>query len=138
MPVLPRELHNVLVNPNFAAQVQVCPLILDDPGNADATVVVFVASRRCKLIRASYLQAAGATAATSYTAQLKNGSTNLSAALDIKALAADTVADFASIPTDKDAVLADGDILDLVFDETGGTVTAPGRVALTLEFQLLE
>jgi hypothetical protein len=62
----------------------------------------------------------------------------MSTALDIKTLAADTAADFAGIPTDNDAVLADGDTLDVVFNETGGTVTAPDRVGIMLEFLLLE
>lgn len=137
MPVLPRELHNVLVSPNFAAQVVVLPFVVADPGVADAEPVVFIASRRSKVISAKYYQAVDATAATSFTAQLLNGATAISELLDIKALSSATVASLV-IKTDNDAVLAAGDVVSLDFDETGGTVTAPGQVLLVVELQLLE
>lgn len=134
----PRELHADLVSPQMAAPVVAIPLSLDVTETADVTIAAFVATRKMRLIRASYIQESNATAVTSYTVQLKNGATNLTDALDIKTLVADTAADFAGIPASKSADLADGDILDVVFNETGGTVTAPDRVGILLEFLLLE
>lgn len=134
----PRELHSHLVSPTIAAPVQLVPLSLDVTETADVTIAAFVATRRCRLIAASYIQESNATAATSYTCQLQNGGTALTTALDIAALAADTAADFVGIPIDETAILADGDTLDVVFNETGGTVTAPDRVGILLEIQLLE
>ena len=134
----PRELHKDLNHPQVAAPVVVVPLSLDVTETADVTIAAFVATRRMRLIRASYIQESNATAATTYTCQLKNGATNLTSALDIKALAADTAADFAGISASRSANLEDGDTLDVVFNETGGTVTAPDRVGILLEFLLLE
>jgi hypothetical protein len=137
MPVLPKELHTTIVSPSFAAQVVVLPFIVADPGTSDAEPVVFIASRRSKVISAKYYQAADATADTTFTAQLLNGGTAISALLDIKTLGAATVASFV-VKTNNDAVLAAGDVVSLDFDETGGTVTAPGQVLLAVELQILE
>lgn len=134
----PRELHADLVNPKVAAPVQVVALTLDVTETDDVTIAAFVAHRKMKLIKASYIQESNATADTSYTAQLKNGATALTDALDIAALGADTATDFAGIDSNDDVDLDDGDILDVVFNETGGTVTAPDRVGILLEFLLLE
>lgn len=134
----PRELHKDLVGPGFAAPVVVVSVNLDVTETVDTTVAAFVAHRKMKLIKASYVQESNATAVTSYTCQLKNGATALTDALDIKALGADTAADFAGIDANNDVDLDDGDILDVVFDQEGGTVTAPDRVGILLEFLLLE
>lgn len=134
----PRELHSDLVNPMMAAPVVLIAVNIDVNETADVTVVAFVAHRKMKLINASYLQESNATAATSYVCTLKKGSTSLTSDLDIKALGADAVADFAGIDSNNDVDLDDGDILDVVFNETGGTVTAPDRVCMLLEFLLLE
>lgn len=138
MATNPRELHTHQVSPQIAAQVAFVPLSLDVTETADVTIAAFVATRRLRLIGASYIQETDATAATSYTCQLKNGSTNLTDALDIAGLSADTAADFAGVPVGVDAELADGDTLDVVFNETGGTVTAPDRVGILLEFLVME
>lgn len=134
----PRELHADLVAAGFAAPVVLVSVNVDVNETADVTVVAFVAHRRMKLIKASYLQETNATAATSYVVTLKNGSTALTSDLDIKALGADAAADFAGIDSNNDSDLDDGDILDLVFNEAGGSVTAPNRVSILLEFLLLE
>ena len=136
----PRELHADLVHPMIAAPVVVFTVNLDVTETADVTIPAFVATRRMRLLKASYVQESNATAATSYTCLLQNGtgSVALCTALDIAGLAADTAADFAGITADKTSNLEDGDILDVVFNETGGTVTAPDRVGITLEFLLLE
>jgi hypothetical protein len=135
---LPRELHTDLVNPQIAAPVVVVAVPLVNSSTSTTTLVAFRAARRMRLIRATYHQSAN-TAGTSFTAQLKNanGPVNMSAALDIAALGADEGADFTGIPTDQDAVLEDGEHLDVVFTASSGT-TAPGLVSLLLEFQLLE
>ena len=134
-----REMHADLVNPQMSAPVVVVCVNIDVTETADVTVALFSASRKVKLTKASYVHEAAATAATTYTALLQNdtGSVAMSTALDIKALGAGADSLFAGVPTDLDAVLEIGEILEIVFNETGGTVTAPGRVGLMLEFQLL-
>lgn len=133
---LRKEQHLHLSNPEIAGPVCLNVFTVLNAATADATLQLFVASRKCRVLRASYVQAAGATAATTFTALLQNktGAVALTDALDIKALAAATAADWAVVDSD----LADGDIVEIVFDETGGTVTAPGLVGITLEIQLLE
>ena len=133
---LPRELHSTLVSPDFAAPVVTMLLTFLESGDADATVTFFAAERKMKLIGASYVQSVNATADTSYTATLQVGSTLLTAALDIKALGANAAAQFAVVST-KDAVMAKGDILKVVLNETGGTATSPEIVWIQLTFQLL-
>lgn len=136
MSSLRRELHLHLCNPEIAAPVCLNVFTVLNAATADATLQLFVATRKCRVIRASYVQAANATAVTSFTALIQNdtGSVALTDAIDIKALGAATAKDFAVVDSD----LADGDIVEIVFNETGGTVTAPGLVGLTLEIQLLE
>ena len=134
---LPRELHSTLVSPQMAAPVVTVAVNFTESSDADATVSLFAATRRMKLIRASYVQSVDATAATSYTATLQNGSTAMTSALDIATLAEDVVADFAVLSTD-DAILEDGERLSVVFNETGGTATSPEVVNIMLEFLLLE
>lgn len=133
---LPRELHSDLVSPEFAAPVVTMVLNFTESGDADATLTFFAASRKMKLIAASYVQSVDATAVTSYTAILKNGSTNMTSALDIKTLAEDVAAQFVVVST-KDADMAQGDILSIVLNETGGTATSPEDVWIQLTFQLL-
>lgn len=136
---LPAELHTKLSSPQVAAPVVTAIWSFTNSTTADATFYGPKITRKMKLIRASYAQTADATAVTSYTCQLKNGSTVLTSALDIKALGATTSghSDFTMTTTEKDKILADGDQITAVFDETGGTVTAPGAVTVMLEFQLL-
>lgn len=134
----PRELHKDLAHPYVSAPVILVPLTLNVTETADVTIQGFKATRDMRLLRASYQQTADATAVTSYTCQLKNGATALTSALDIKALAATAGADFAGILATAASDLKDGDVLTVVFDETGGTVTAPGRVTILLELLLLE
>ncbi len=136
MSSLRKELHLHLVNPEIAGPVCLNVFTVLNAATADATLQLFVASRKCRILRASYVQAANATAVTSFTALLQNktGTVALTDALDIKALVATTAADWAVIDSD----LADGDIVEIVFNETGGTVTAPGLVGITAEIQLLE
>jgi hypothetical protein len=136
----PRELHQDLVAPGFAAQVVMVPLTFDVTETASVDVEAFVATRRMRLINASYVQESNATAATSYTCLLQNatGSVALCTALDIKTLANDSGADFAGITADNTSELADGDILNVVFTVTGGSVTAPDRVGIMLEFMMME
>lgn len=138
MSDLPRELHKTLLGTGFAAPVQTVVCSLDVSETDDVTIPVLVANRRVRVVSASYIQESDATAATDFTAQLLNGATAVSDALDIADLGADTPADFAGVPTDGDEILEDGDVLDIDFDQTGGTVTAPDRVLVTLEIQLLE
>lgn len=134
----PKELHKDLVSPRIAAPVVLIPLTFDVAETADVTIAAFVAHRRMKIIKASYIQESNATAATTYTCKLANGATDITDALDIKTLGADAAADFAGIDSNDDTDLDDGDILDVVFNETGGTVTAPDRVGILIEALLLE
>jgi hypothetical protein len=133
----PRELHKDLVNPQIAAQVVTVAVSITESSDADATVVLFPVTRKMKLNRAAYSQSVDATAATSYTATLKNGSVAMTDSLDIKTLGAAGVAQMGVLRTDA-AVLAKGDVLSIAFDETGGTATSPEIVWLFLEFLLLE
>jgi hypothetical protein len=137
MAVLPRDLHTTLVSPEFAAPVVTVAAKFTESSDADATVKLFAATRKMRLIRATYIQSVDATAVTSYVATLNNGATTMTNALNIKALSNDVVADFV-VKTTADAVLKKGDRLSVVFDETGGTATSPEVVDLLLEFQLLE
>jgi hypothetical protein len=132
----PAELHTTLVNPQIAAQVVTVAVTFTESSDADATVTLFPVSRRMRLIGSSYSQSVDATAATSYTAIIKNGSTNMTAALDIKALGAAAVSHFVPLSTDA-AVLQKGDVVSVAFNETGGTATSPEIVWMMLEFQLL-
>ncbi len=136
---LPRELHVDLVNPNIAAPVVLVPISLDVSETADVTVAAFVANRRMKLIAASYIMESDASSIVTYTCLLQNGTGTvaMSTALDIKALAADTGADFVGIPAGDAAILADGDSFEVFFESTGGGTTAPDRVGILCEFQLL-
>lgn len=134
---MPRELHSDLVHPLIAAPVVTVAVTFVESSDADAVVTLFPATRRMKLIGASYVQSVDATAATSYTATIKNGSTAMTSALDIKTLAEDTAAQFSVFDTNA-AILEEGDILSVDFNETGGTATSPEVVWMLLEFQLLE
>jgi len=137
--MLPKELHSHLVNPAIAAPVQVVNVTFTNSTTADATVAnVFIAPRKVKFIGGKYVQSANATAATTFVATLKVGSTSVSQDLDIKTLGADAVGSILASATEGDTVLAEGAQLDVVFNETGGTVTAPATCNLTLEFLLLE
>ena len=129
-----RELHKHLVNPQIAGPI--CPVVVNlvSVAVADSVSPCFVATRRCKIIKASYLQESGATAVTTFVATLQVASVLLTAALDIKGLAADTAADFVV----NDVDILDGEIVDLVLNETGGTVTAPDEITMLIELQLLE
>lgn len=133
----PQELHKQLANPQVAAQIVTFALSFSNATTADLTVQGFKATRKMRLIKASYQQTADATAVTTYTAQLKNGSVAMTDALDIKGIAATAGADFVISTVAGATTLADGDVLTVVFDETGGTVTAPGIVGILLEFMLL-
>lgn len=123
------------------ASFRVAPLLqtvvvnINNSTAADATFNLFRVPRRCELRRATYIQTAAATAATSYTATLQNGSTNISNALDIKALGANGSAEFSLVGV---PVLNRGDVIKVFFNETGGTVTAPGVVGIALELAVVE
>lgn len=129
-----QELHKKLVSPRIAAPVVTVLWVWDVADVADVTYNAFIATRRCKILRASFIMESAATAVTSYTCQLKLGATALTNALDIKTLAADTGADF--VPADVE--IPDGGEVDVVFDQEGGTVTAPDQVCILMELQLLE
>lgn len=130
----PARLHNKLVHPSAGAPVSLVALTVDNAATADATVALFRATSKCMIRKASYHQESNAAAATSFVASLKVGATDLTEDLDIDALGADAGADFVV----NDVVVEDGDVVDIVFNETGGTVTAPDLVGLCLEIQLLE
>lgn len=133
---LPRELHSDLVSPEMAAPVVTLVVNFTESGDADATVTLFAAARKMKLIAASYVQSIDAQAATTYVASINNGATKMTEDLDIKALADDVSAQFVALRT-KDADLAIGDIVSIVLNETGGSVTSPEVVWIQFEFQLL-
>ena len=139
MPTTPEELHTHLASPQAYAPVVLLAWCFQNDATADATHYGPKITRNMRIVRASYAQTADATAVTTYTCTLKNGSTNLTSALDIKALGATTAghADFAVTATAADKFLQDGDQISAVFDETGGTVTAPGEVTILLELQLM-
>lgn len=134
----PKELHKVLVSSDRAAPVVVLTFSFTESSDADATVPLFYASRKMRFVGGKYVQSVDATAATTYTATLEVGSTALSEALDIKTLADATVADLLPSATSADRNIAEGDLVEIAFDETGGSATSPEDVNLTLEFLLLE
>ena len=133
----PRELHKHLVGTKIAAPVVVMPFQFSNAATADATTRLFVAPRKMRFVSGSYVQAANATAVTTFTATVEVGSTALSQAIDIKTLAADTAAYFLPSATSTDRDIAKGAIVEINFNETGGTVTAPGACEVVLEFQLM-
>lgn len=133
----PRELHSGLVSPLVAAPVINTVWAFSNTATADATVQGPKMVRKVRLTKASYQQTADATAVTSFTLTLMNGAVALTSALDIKAIAATAGSDFVITTVDGADILADGDVITAVFNETGGTVTAPGQVTIVLEFQLL-
>lgn len=131
----PRELHKHLAGKSVGMPVNLVVINIDNAATADATVALFAATRKCRILRASYVQESDATAATTFVATLQVGATALTDALDIKTLGADTADDW--VPVDG-VDIADGDIVDIVFNETGGTVTAPDLVSIALDVQYLE
>lgn len=141
MPTVPSEQHRA---PGYPSLQTYAPVVLinwyfANTATADATIYGPKITRNMYFVRASYAQSADATAVTTYTCQLKNGSTALTTALDIKALGATTSghADFTTTSTSADQFLQDGDQITAVFDETGGTVTAPATVNILIELQLM-
>jgi len=134
----PRELHRHLVGPTIAAPVVSLPFIIDNAATADATVRLMVAPRKMRFVGGSYVQAANATAVTTFTATVEVGSTALSQALDIKTPAEDVALFFLPSATSDDRDIAKGAVVEINFNETGGTVTAPGVCEIVLEFQLME
>lgn len=140
MPVnSPKELHSRLVHPSIAAPVVVTYLTFDNTTTDTATVgSVFMASRKMRFVGGTYIMAAEATAATTFVATVQVSTQVLSAALDIKTLAAAAVGTFTPSLTSADRDIAAGDLVDIVFTQAGDTVTAPGVCTITLEFQLIE
>jgi hypothetical protein len=137
--MIPRELHTHLVGVRIAAPVVVIgPIKFNNTTTDDATVNLFYATRKLRFVGGSYIMDAEATAATTFTATVEVGTQQLSQDLDIKTLAADTVAHFLPSATSNDRDIAKGALVELNFDQTGGTVTAPGNVEVVLEFQLIE
>jgi len=135
----PKELHSRLVHPSIAAPVVLCgPFLFTESTDADAVAYLFYAPRAMRFVGGSYIQSVDATAATSYTAQVEVGTQVLSAALDIKTLAAATVAYFTPSLTSADRNIAAGDRVEISFNETGGTATSPEAVEVYLQFQLID
>lgn len=135
----PSELHGHIVNPAIAAPVQTVNILITAATDGDQTVQnIFCAPRKMKFIGGKYIQEANATAATSFVMTLQVGATAISQALDIKTLGADAAGSILASATEANTILAAGSKLDAVFNETGGTATAPDAVCLSLEFQLLE
>lgn len=100
---------------------------------ADATYPLMRALDDGVLNAATFAQQLDATAVTSLTATIRNTtqSKDMTAALDIKALAALGVATFTLTPAN--CRFKAGDLIVLVYDETGGTVTAPGECSIALD-----
>lgn len=82
---------------------------------------------------ATFAQQFDATAVTTLTVQIRNATQaiNMTAALDIKALAALGVAAFSL--THANCRFKKDDLIVLVYDETGGTVTAPGLCVVAMD-----
>lgn len=136
---LPRELHKHLVGTRIAAPVVVIgPFDFTESSDDDATVALFRATRKMRFVGGAYTQSVDATAATSYTATIEVGSTALSQALDIKTLADATVGYFLPSTTSTDRDIAKGALVEVNFNQTGGTATSPEVVHIMLEFQLIE
>ena len=137
MAKTPRRLGQVLAAAGFAAEVQTLTFVINNTTTADATFRLVRLPRKCKIRKVTYSQTADATAVTSFTAQLQSatGPTSLTAALDIKLQGANFSADM--VLSAPGQIVPAGQVLQLVFDETGGTVTAPGYVGLAVEVQLL-
>jgi len=125
------------VGTKIAAPVVTLAFSFIETSDADATVQLFVAPRAMRFVSGSYIQSVDATAVTSYTATVEVGSTALSQALDIKTLADATAGYFLPSATSLDRNIAKGDIVEINFNETGGTATSPELVNVVLEFQLM-
>lgn len=139
MPTDPRRLGKVIAGAGFAADVAVLSFNVDNGATADATYQLG-ALPRCRIRKAWYVQESAATAATSFFATLQNatGPVDVTGDLDIDALGAATAGAFVMSTVAGARDFAEGDILQIVFDETGGTVTAPDLVGVVVEIQLLD
>lgn len=139
MAKTPRRLGQVLAGAGFAAEVQTLVINFNNTATADATINLFRTTRKCKIRKATYVQTVAATAVTTYTATIQKatGAVALTAALAIKGLGANTGADFVLTTTDANRIIPAGEIVNVLFDEVGGTVTAPGVVGIAIEVQLL-
>jgi hypothetical protein len=137
MPQNPRRLGATLAAAGFAADISWIVFNVDNAATADATYQLGAVPKKCRIRAATYVQESAATAVTSFTCLLQNktGTVALVTALDIKALAAATKADFVLSTVAGALDLAAGDIIEAVFNETGGTVTAPDLVSIILEVQ---
>lgn len=124
----------VPVSRRVGAERDIVHLTLSNNTAADATFYILPVHKRCEIVAARYVQSAAATAATSYTATLRVGTTGISDALNIKGLAAGTPASWSITRTE----LKPGDVINIFFDETGGTVTPPGVVGIAIELLYLE
>lgn len=135
----PRRLGQVLAGAGFAAEVQTFVVNINNTTTADATFRLFRVPRKCRVRKITYSQTADATAATTFTVKIRKatGPTDLTAALNIKLQGANYSADMALSSTVADLVIPAGEVLQAFFDETGGTVTAPGIVGIAIEVQLL-
>jgi hypothetical protein len=137
--MLPRELHTHLVGVRIAAPVVVIgPFNFTESSDDDATVNLFYATRKMRFVGGSYKQSVDATAVTSYTATIEVGTQQLSQDLDIKTLDDATVGYFLPSATSTDRDIAKGDLVEVNFNQTGGTATSPEVVDIMLEFQLIE
>ena len=139
MPTDPRRLGKALVGAGFAADVSLLAFDFEQAATADATIILG-ALPACRIRKATYVQESAATAVTSFTAQLQNltDTVDVTDALDIDGVGAATAADFVMSTVKGARDFDHGDMLQVVFDETGGTVTAPDFVGIILEVQLLD
>lgn len=139
MPRVPRRIGQVLAGAGFAAEVQTFVVNLSNTTTADATFRLFRVPRKCRIRKITYSQTANATAATTFTALVRKvtGTVALTGALNIRLQGANFSADMALVSTVSDLNVPAGEVLEVFFDETGGTVTAPGIVGVAIEVQLL-
>lgn len=123
-----RELWASLVHPAFAGPVM--PVAAGVEVDAADAYPVFVATRKCRVRRASVAHTGGLSAATYALRNVTDSVDVSSATIDADALAADTAAAF-TIGTSYD--LDEGDVLSLVVTGTGTTFAN-----VTIEVEFLE
>lgn len=139
MPTDPRRLGKVLAGAGFAADVAIIGFNVDNAATADATFSLG-ALPKCRIRKAWYVQETTAAAATSFVATLNNATKAVAVTgdLDITAITGGEGDAFVMSTVAGARDFDEGDVLEIVFDETGGTVTAPDLVGVTIEVQLLD
>lgn len=135
MSVLPRELHNVLNHPEFAAPVNQVQLTEDfGDETSTRTAAAFVVPRDMEVITAKLVQDDSPDGAKTLKVRNLTQSEDVTSAEDSDALSADTAASL----TVNNGDVSEDDVLALVYTVNTAGTTGPGAVTVALEVQLMD